>query len=726
MWIHYYEEICALSEDGLYFCFTRLHPGIRQDKLSDPQHQYAFIGHIDDPTQKHQDILDLVSVRLPVNEAKARAQAQIAQSQLDYARQQKYTTWQQYYLESHANFLYEAAQWRKPSRRLPIVAWSTPTRHLLTYVGEWGVYDSLDGSYSCIRLLDPQQRQVLLDESPQRPRQLLPRGDRDRRVRGETQRGKPAESIGTPIAIKPDASSALCCTHDGLIRAVKLQPGLPQLFAPLSIGRSYQEAFWCNNSWVIPHYGYHNEESVLYVIDEQSGETAAQFRFPNHINTISAALTQPRVLIADGQGFCTVLDLVDGSQRAYKPNWGMANPYLLEVCMSADGAFFASWHRDQKQLILTEIATGRSAVVCQLAEHSTVIKEDDHRFIDKVLTPGFAWSGDTLLTLSQGTVTAYRLPAIYAQLTWFESAAESWQRTFGWHIEATLPIDTILQQPELASIAPVIEQLWSSAPTFTTERIDTQSLPVGSTRFGGNPDLAAPTLWPRWNHYPMIFLLQLNLAEIAQLFPDSPLPKRGLLSFFAGVNDDLYGPSAPIVPEEFGMVKVLYQDNLDNLQPVAYPGPTEPLLRYQLPTCRLLFTGSGLRLPALDATPIARQQWQAIEREHYSRLLQQVNPPKPEYPPHQLLGYTDPVQHNQMELEAALAMHGFNFTTFTRMSEEQQAMFQQQATEWRLLLQLPSDPKAELDWGNGVTSYWFIRLADLQVGNFDRIWMGVQ
>ena len=688
MWIYYYEEIRVLSNDGLYFCYTRPHPGISADHLRDPQHYYAFMGHIDDPQQNRQDLLDLVSVSLPANEAKARAQAQIAQSQLDYARQQKYASWQQYYLESHANFLYEAAQWRKPSRRLPATAWSTPVGRLLVYVGEWGLYDSLDAPYSCVRLLDTQQRQVLLDESPQRPRQLSPRGDRDRRTRADATRGKPAELIGTPIAIKPDASSALFCTHDGLIRAVKLQSGLPQLFAPLSIGRSYQEAVWCNNSWVIPHYGYHNEESVLYVIDEQSGEIAEQFRFPNHINTIAAALTAPRVLITDGKGFCTVLDLEDGSQRTYKPQWGMANPYLLEVSMSADGAFFASWHRDQKQLVLTEIATGRSAVVCALEEYSTIAKEDDHLFIDKVLTPDFTWSGDTLLTLSQGTVTAYRLPAIYAQLTWFESSTESWQRTFGWHIDATLPIHATLQQPELASIAPAIEQLWSPALTFTTERLDEQSLPLGSTRLGGNPDLAAPTLWPRWNNYPMIFLLQLNLAEIAQLLPDSPLPKRGLLSFFSGVNDDLYGPSAPIVPEEFGMAKVLYQDSLDNLLPVAYPGPTEQLLQYQLPPCRLQFTGPGLRLPELDGTPIARQQWQALDREHYDRLLQQVNPPKPEYAPHQLLGYSDAGRHNEMELEAALALHGLGLTAFTRMSKEQQTAFQLQATEWRLLLQL--------------------------------------
>ena len=51
------------------------------------------------------------------------------------------------------------------------------------------------------------------------------------------------------------------------------------------------------------------------------------------------------------------------------------------------------------------------------------------------------------------------------------------------------------------------------------------------SRVGGLPDLPDITRWPQWNGVPLAFLAQIDLGELAELNPDAPLPKSGLLSF---------------------------------------------------------------------------------------------------------------------------------------------------------------------------------------------------
>lgn len=63
--------------------------------------------------------------------------------------------------------------------------------------------------------------------------------------------------------------------------------------------------------------------------------------------------------------------------------------------------------------------------------------------------------------------------------------------------------------------------------------------PIGSTRFGGDPDLPSGFSWPtdpdaKENENALLFIGQLNLEELP-LWRGCPLPKRGLLSIFLGI-----------------------------------------------------------------------------------------------------------------------------------------------------------------------------------------------
>lgn len=66
-------------------------------------------------------------------------------------------------------------------------------------------------------------------------------------------------------------------------------------------------------------------------------------------------------------------------------------------------------------------------------------------------------------------------------------------------------------------------------------------IPHGASRFWGNPDLPEGTPYPMYiddegDEYPYFFVCQINLQDLAVFAPDVPLPKTGLLSFFAKID----------------------------------------------------------------------------------------------------------------------------------------------------------------------------------------------
>ncbi|WP_224725336.1 DUF1963 domain-containing protein [Paenibacillus vietnamensis] len=75
------------------------------------------------------------------------------------------------------------------------------------------------------------------------------------------------------------------------------------------------------------------------------------------------------------------------------------------------------------------------------------------------------------------------------------------------------------------------------------EPVPDDSLPVGSSKVGGNPDLPGEVNWPRWKVSEMTFIAQINLEECPS---ELALPGSGLLSFFYAAepmfeDKDFYG-----------------------------------------------------------------------------------------------------------------------------------------------------------------------------------------
>lgn len=90
----------------------------------------------------------------------------------------------------------------------------------------------------------------------------------------------------------------------------------------------------------------------------------------------------------------------------------------------------------------------------------------------------------------------------------------------------------LLEQAGLEQYKQAIASWIYPTAQLMLESVSDVSIPIGSSKVGGNPDLPKDMEWPRWKDYEMTFISQINLAEIPA---ELSLPTTGLLSFFYAV-----------------------------------------------------------------------------------------------------------------------------------------------------------------------------------------------
>ena len=89
---------------------------------------------------------------------------------------------------------------------------------------------------------------------------------------------------------------------------------------------------------------------------------------------------------------------------------------------------------------------------------------------------------------------------------------------------------------------------------------DEEDIPLGSSKFGGHPDLPADIEWFRMDlvDIPMSFIAQVNFAEVAPFDLEHKLPERGMLYFFYDCSPD--GMPWGFNPEDSDGWKVYFYD----------------------------------------------------------------------------------------------------------------------------------------------------------------------
>jgi uncharacterized protein YwqG len=92
---------------------------------------------------------------------------------------------------------------------------------------------------------------------------------------------------------------------------------------------------------------------------------------------------------------------------------------------------------------------------------------------------------------------------------------------------------------------------------------------------------------------------------------------------------------------------------------------------------------------------------------------------------HRLLGHPDQIQGDMM-LECQLASSGIYVGNSKGYQSDAAQRVRTGANEWRLLLQIDSDERSKMMWGDVGRIYYWVRDADLRARSWERVWLCLQ
>ncbi len=256
-----------------------------------------------------------------------------------------------------------------------------------------------------------------------------------------------------------------------------------------------------------------------------------------------------------------------------------------------------------------------------------------------------------------------------------------------------------LKAAGLSAVAKDLLPLIGESLRLTTRPAEEHTLPPGSSKFGGLPDLPPGAKWPTWNNVPMSFVAQINLQETTPYDTAKLLPSSGLLSFFYDANQQDFGSEA-VDP---GQWHVFFSKPADLSRLPAPSGlPSQRLFK----ACAVTFS-TELTLP-LDSRAFGLQ-WAQQDLDRYSDFMSHFpDPADRKSTHHRMLGHTDQIQDD---------MH-------TQVAQETHS--DKNGLDWLLLLQVDTDDNTGMNWANNGMLYYWIRQADLKAQNFDHIWLVLQ
>ena len=162
-----------------------------------------------------------------------------------------------------------------------------------------------------------------------------------------------------------------------------------------------------------------------------------------------------------------------------------------------------------------------------------------------------------------------------------------------------------LSKTRLRQLSPLLSRairLWPRADTGD---------PYAS-RFGGLPVLPPDYGWPCFNDEPMLFLGQINCAEVHTAIGDNPFPKRGMIQFY-GDHDEVTGCG----PDEGSAV--FYFQDVEALHPT--PAPIENFL--ELGRCGLDFYETA-ELPDSRSEAVEHLSLSVAEKDAYRDLTREI------------------------------------------------------------------------------------------------------
>ena len=232
----------------------------------------------------------------------------------------------------------------------------------------------------------------------------------------------------------------------------------------------------------------------------------------------------------------------------------------------------------------------------------------------------------------------------------------------------------------------------------------------GQTRFGGAPEITGD--WPRFGGRPMAHLARMDLAEIRAAGGPDWLPAEGRLQVFLdmGVRAQDFEPEQPracIVRWETG-----------DAPPLSPPADLKP--RSRIAPFPLTFQS---RISHADER--VDIDWKRLTRDEERTLDAAILGFLSPEPAHQIGGYPGNLQGDVMEIQCAVARARGGDIRNLGDEDPTPADFAA-AREWRLLLQVDSDPAAGFDWIQNGRLYFWVHEAEARAGEFSRVFVLAQ
>jgi uncharacterized protein YwqG len=239
-------------------------------------------------------------------------------------------------------------------------------------------------------------------------------------------------------------------------------------------------------------------------------------------------------------------------------------------------------------------------------------------------------------------------------------------------------------------------------PTYRAAR-------AGSSKLGGVPDVPRGFEWPRWKKASLVFLGQINLSEVAAVHRNPDMPAKGIIWFFYNKEQETWG----FDPKDAGSWRVIYRENTAGLAKASLPGDLKP---------NDVFKESGMNFKVIDSYPSWESPLLSGMSDAESDLYGEKTAEN-EGTIHKLFGFPDQIQ-GEMQLDCQLASNGVSVGSPEGYQSSKVKQLAAGASDWQLLLQIDSDDRMGMMWGDaGRVYFWYKKAKPV---DFDKVWMVLQ
>jgi uncharacterized protein YwqG len=237
------------------------------------------------------------------------------------------------------------------------------------------------------------------------------------------------------------------------------------------------------------------------------------------------------------------------------------------------------------------------------------------------------------------------------------------------------------------------------------------------TFFGGAPIASNKFEWPRKDGRPLSFIGQIDLSELDLAEAAPWLPASGRLLFFYDMDEWPWG----FDPKDKGGWAVILDSGKNQLTEVPFPEDLKEECRTH--GIKRLEGKPYLSIPSLERITLEEAGISEDQEDDYYELSLDAFEGNPL---HQIGGFPEPVQGDEMEDECQLASGGAYCGNPEGYQNPKVDELRREENDWRLLLQFDSDDDLNLMWGDSGTIYFWVRERDARAGDFSNVWLVLQ